>query len=1049
MPPLVGPYAGQGSLDFRSPQPFPPGMIKKLFVAVSLLACVGGVLAQAPPAPAPAPAIDAATPDIQTAVNKAYNDGFALMQDGKFKDALAKVDFIKSKVNRPFPHVTFLEAACYFNLSDFAKAAAAFEVYVKEFPTGENISPVKLGLGRAYLKLNKVDEGIKIMKEAAADPAFKGEAGLLIAEYYKKAEKLDDALTILASIYANGVRSPEEIQAALMAADILVAKGETEKAGQLLEGVKGGGAGTSGESVIQLNNIGLKLGDKMLEEKRFREALAAYQSVRRKSEVVRLQKERIAKLQDAINKGQGNKEEFEAKIASDKAMLDELEKRTDYDASLYYRLGRCYFEMQRPWEAILAFDAIVSEFKDFPQRDKALYGSIMANASLKRIGKALELCERFISDFPTSSEVGAISEMFGMLAYQAGDLQKAADNFAKAMGFPNADKERMRFLRGNVLFEMQRFQDAVTEFELLKKDSPKSAYLDDATYRIALASFYQNDSIATNKALKEYIKNFPKGQYIIDARYRLTFIQFQAAKSVGDVKAVVQELQKLWEESPNDQNIAQVFSLAGDSFNRLSQWDPQNAEEYAGKALEAYANAVAKAKTEDVLNYGMENANDLYVATNRWSDLTAMWQKYLETHKESDNALKAIFWISKGLNREATQAQDEVTQLERRLTAGEEALKAEGISAEQKTDLEKSVEDTKKTLATARAEATKKVKAARQLLADNIKPYISNPIKDQVEVLIQQLCQQMAPKKRRVSTPAKPVAPAPAKEGETAKADAPKEAAAPAPPPAPTGPTFEELEAELEALLKPDQMTPTANIRIMFARATLAQYMKDKEKLEKIYGIIIEVAKPEDLSPLLLSVVGDNARKKGDLDKAAACYERLRTIFPSSEFADGAPVGLGEIYFEKGQFDKAIEMFNEATSDKYQGSGRLLDATLGKAKTLLKLGKHVEAEKEYDQIARTKEWRVAWPNALFGLGQVQEFRKEWGNANSFYRRMLTAHQKYKDWLARAYLQSARCFVLLKKPEDAKATLQEMLKRTDIKDQPEYKTAQAELAKLGG
>jgi len=961
-------------------------MMKKLICAVLLLASMsGGAFAQAPaPAPAPAPAapaIDAASPDLQTAVEKGYNDGFVLMQEGKFKEALEKVAFIKSKVNKPFPHVTFLEAACYFNLSDFAKAAAAFEVYTKEFADGENINAVKLGLGRCYLKLNKVDEGIKLMKEvAAADPALKGEAGLLIADHYKKANSPDEAIAILTSIVADGVRSAEQIQAALMAADLYVAKGDTEKAGEMLSKVKGG-AGTSGENVIQLNNIGQKLGDKMIEEKRYAEALAAYQSVRRKSEVVRLQKERIARLQDAINKGAGNKEELEAKVAADKGMLDELEKRTDYDASLYYRLGRCYFEMQRPWEAILAFDAVVNDFKDFPQRDKSMYGSIMANASLKRISKAQDLCEKFISTFPDSSEVGNISELYGMLAYQSGDLQKAVDSFEKAKGFPKVDKERMFYLKGNVLFEMQKFQDAITEFEILKKDFPQSILLDEATYRIALATFYQGQSGETLKALKAYIKDHPKGQFIIDAKYRLAFIKFQG----GDVDDSMQDLIGLVNESPNDPNIAQVYALLGDGFKRKAEADPTKGEEYYGKALEGYANAFKKAKTEDVLNYAMENATDLYQAVNKWGELADMWSTYLETHKESDNALKAIYWISRAKIRD------------------------------------------------------NKVDEARKLLADNIRPYISNPLKDQVEVLIQQLCQQMAPKKRRATPAPKPVE-AP-KDGADAK---PAEPAAPAPP---AGPTFEDLEKQLEEMLKPDVLTPTANVRILFARAWLARQMKEAEKSDKIFNIIIDVAKPEDLSPMLLSVVGDNARKKGELDKAMACYERLRTIFPNSEFADGAPVGIAEILFEKKEYDKALEMFLEATSDKYQGSSRILDATLGKAKTLLKVGKLADAEKEYDQIARTKEWKSAWPEALFGLGQVQEAKKSWAAANAFYIRVFVAHQKYKDWLARAYLQSARCFVLLNKKDEAKKTLQEMLKRTDIKDQPEFKEAQAELAKL--
>ena len=985
-------------------------MMKKLIGAAVLLSLSGGAFAQAPKPAAAAPAkpgIDAASPDLQTAVEKTYQEGFALMQDGKFKEALDKIAFIRSKMSKPFAPVLFMEGACWFNLGDFAKAAAAFETYLKEYPDDKDAKPekaketsaVKMGLGRAYLKLNRDDDGTKLLLEVAGVPELKGEAGLLLAEHYKKANNTDEALKILTSIVGDGVRSPEQIQAALMAADMYVAAGDTEKAAQLLESVKGGGS-ASGENVIQLNNIGLKLGDKMLEEKRFREALGAYQSVRRKSEVMRLQKERIARIQDAIAKGKGSKEELEAKIAGDKTMLDELEKRTDYDASLFYRLGRCYFEMNRPWEAILAFDEIVNHFKDFPQRDKALYGMIMANASLKRIGKAQEECEKFIRDFPDSSEVGAISELFGMLSYQSGNLQQAADNFQKAEGFPKADKERLIFLRGNVLFEMQRFQDAVTEFSILKKDFPKSAYLDDSEYRIALAYFYQNDYKSTMKALENYIKTQPKGQYVIDAKYRFAFIKFQS----GKIDEAMQDLIGLINESPNDPNIAQVYILLADGFSRKAsgEKDPAKAEEYSKKALEGYLNGVKKAKTEDVLKYALDQATDLLQSMNRWSELAEIWLTYLKTHeKDANGSTKARFNIIRAYIRD------------------------------------------------------QKVEEARKMLGESIKPYISNPANDQVEGLIQQLCQLLAPKKRRA--PRAPVAAAvaaPAAETAAPNAEAPKDgtAAAPvplAPPQPPPGPTFDELEKQLTDMITPDPLTPVANIRIMFARAWLAKLMRESEKSEKIFDIMIEVAKAEDLSPMLLSIVGDNARKKNLVDKAEACYERLRTIFPESEYADGAPVGLGEIYFGKGDYNKALTLFEEATSEKYQGSGHLMEATMGKAKTLVKLGKLDAAAKEYKQAASLKEWRPGWPEALYGLGQVMEAKKDYNGAISYYQRVYVGFQKSKDWMTRAYLQSARCFLLLNKRDEAKKTLDDLLKRTDgAKDQPEFKEAQKERAKLG-
>jgi tetratricopeptide (TPR) repeat protein len=973
-------------------------MIKKLSGFVLMVASIGLGFAQAPPVPAPAPgapppaapgapAAPAPGVNLQADVEKAMTDGLALMQEGKFKDAIAKVDFIKSKMSKVPENVIFLEGACYFNLADFPKAAQAFETYIKDYPTGDNLNPVKMGLGRSYLKLSKADDALKMLKEVAtAAPDLKIDAGLLIAEHYKKANQPDDAIQILTSVLTEGIRSAGQVSAALMLADIYVSKGDGEKAAQLLESVRA--VSTEGESVIEMNNLGQKLGDENMEKKSFREALVAYQSVRRKSEVMKLQKDRIAKATAHLALGRGNKEDIEAKIASDKALLAQLEEKGDYDATLYYRLGRCYFEMGRMWESLLAFETVVKEFKTFPQRDKCMYAMIMANAQLKRVSKAREYCEKFIADFPESEMTGQIAEMFGMLAYQQGDLQAAADAFDKILGYPKVDKARALFLRGNVLFEMQKFQEAVTTLELMKAEKGGEAYGDDATYRIALCYFYQNDFKNVKKSLADYIKNYPKGQYVVDAKYRQSFIKVQA----GDIEDSMKDLLAIVNESPNDPNIAQVYSLLGDCFSNLAQKDPAKSTEYYQKAEEAYLNAVKRSGTEDVRKYALEHVNDLLVGNDKWDTVAELWTVELKRHQGKPEALKAIFWLVKALVRQ-NKAED-----------------------------------------------------AKKMLADYIKPYISNTGLEDVEGLIQQLAALMAPKRRRVSTlallPTPVVAP---KDGEAAVVAAPEATKPEAPAPAVV--TYEEVEKQFEALLTPETMTPTANIRIMFGKISLAAKMKEVEKGDKLMGIMVEVAKAEDLSPLLLSIVGDNARKKGDPEKAATCYERLRALFPGSEYADGAPVGLAEIAFEKGEFDKALLLFTEATGEKYQGSSKLLDATMGKAKTLLKLAKYEEAEKEYDGIARVKEWKSAWPESLYGLGQVKEARKDYAAAITFYQRVFIAHQKNKAWMARSYLQSARCFMLLNKPAEAKRTLQEMLKNETMKLQPEFEAAKLELQKL--
>ncbi len=943
-----------------------------------------------PPAAPGTPAAAPATLNIQQETEGLIKAAETAFMEAKYQEALAKIVEAKKKVNnKPFEGMLFLEGACHYNLQDYAKAIETLEAFKKEFPTGAAITDVRMALGRSYIATKEVDKGIAELKEVVtSSPEKKGEAGLIIADALVKQDKKDDAVAILTSVLSGGIRSAESIQAAMMAANIYVGQGKLDEAGALMEKVRNFASG--GDSIAQMNNIYLKLGDEMMEKKVYKAALGAYQLVRKKSEITRIQAEQITKLETQLKTAKGvRKDELDTKLKANKEIMAEIEKRTDYDASLYYRLGRCYYEMGAPkedgtasdssrlWQAVLAFEVIVSEFKEFPQRDKCMYGLIMVNAALKRIPQARDLCQKFIEDFPDSEMVGQISEMFGMLAYQNKNFQGAVDAFSKAESFPKADKARLRFLRGSVLFEMQKFDDARTAFEMLIQDFPNEvAYKDDALYRIALTYFYQNDYKSVTKALKTYIKENPKGQYVVDARYRLAFINFQG----GDKKDAEAELLSIIKDAPNDQNIGQVHALLGDIYNQRADYE---------NAMTHFASAVEKSKTDDVLNYTMDQLTDLYVGSDKWKELAEMWQRYYGTHKDNDDlSLKAILWISRAQIKEG------------------------------------------------------KVEEAKKLLAEHIKSRISNPANQQVEGLIQQLVSISAPKRRRRAVAAAP-APTPAA-AEGAKA-ADGTAPAPAPPPKPEAPevSFEDVEKQLEELLTPPQaaMNGTAQMRILFAKTWLAKTMKLPEKAEKFFKIIIEVAKPDDLSPMLLATVGDSARKSGDLEKAAGCYKRLKELFKDSEYADGAPVGEGEIFFLKGEYDKALEAFKAAAN--FQGSSRILEATQGIAKSEVKLKKYDDAKKLYEQIANTKEWRgEATANALRMLGEIETLNGKHEAAIAYFQRVFIAHQKWKSEVAKAYLGCAKSFKALGKTEEAKKTLDEMIGRKDLETQPELKDAKA-------
>lgn len=1051
--------------------------MKQVFAltAVALFAC--GALAQnAPPAKKPAtptpPAAGGDDLNLEDMMKRLYEEAAAAFNQSKYDVALQQIGVIHTKTNnKPYANVMFLEGACLYNLEQYDKSAEVLANFVKAFPDSEQVADAKMAEGRALLKVkdnkDKNEEGVKVLRELAGNtkllanhPEMKVQAGVDIANFLKKNDRIDEALGILESITADGPTSQDAIRAIVMKAEIFLAKRETEKAQAALEELRKGSA--ADESVVQINEISRKIALDMMESKSWREALVTLQNVRRKSEILRIQKARVARINEWIATKKPvqfmgrtlTQEDLANMKTANEAILGEIEKAKDYDASVYYLLGQCFYEMKRYYESFIAFQRIYTEFPDYPDRSRALFGMIMNTAALNQYGRSMKYCEKYMAEFPEGVNNGAVTELYGNLVYQSGDIEGAIRALRKAKEVKGADKERMDYMLGSLLFDSHRFEDSRMEFQALIKDYKNTIFKDDAQYRIALTWFFENKSIEAKKAFQDYITNNPKGQYLIDAKYRIAFIAYQAGK-VSDALDVLEQLVR---DSPNDPNAGQVYALLGDIYN--------SKQDATDKAEEAYRNGFQRAQTEDVITYCLENLTGLLTAANKWSEVKNVWSSFYTTHKTKPEALKAIYWISKAGQREELE------------------LEAKHQYTEAKS---KRVE-------------------VEKLIADAILPQLGNPADEQVEVLIGQLVSVMTPSRRAqrayikfqaeakakakaaaADPKADPPKPADAKADSPKAGDAPKtvEAATPtdakgATPAAATADatpvveepqppaTFDESEEQMKKLLtvEGDQGTTngTAAARVLYARALLAQAYHDVTKFENLISIIPDAAKTEELSPLLLGTLAKMLMKKGDMDKAGDYFARLRSEFPKSEFADMAPVGLGDIQYAKGTYSDALKLYDEAIN-KSDGSSSMLDATLGKAKCLLKLNRLDQAETVLKKFVQVKEWKSEAGQGFYWLGQVGEAGKKWDSAINYYMRVILAHQRDKVWLARSYLQAAKCYLqpdyhapttdkdgkpLAEIPEprkEAARVLQEMLRKNGLQEQPEYKEAQDLLSKI--
>jgi TolA-binding protein len=305
-----------------------------------------------------------------------------------------------------------------------------------------------------------------------------------------------------------------------------------------------------------------------------------------------------------------------------------------------------------------------------------------------------------------------------------------------------------------------------------------------------------------------------------------------------------------------------------------------------------------------------------------------------------------------------------------------------------------------------------KVDEAKQYVADTVRKYIDDPTRDAVEQLLGQLAQ--------LSLKKQPGAPAP------------------------TDPM-----AELDRLLGVnDAKTPLAKARILYAKAEFAKLKKQTEEEGKDLQSIADQFSPQDLSPAILARVGDYLVSHGELEKAETVFTALMDGYPQSDFLEYAYTGLGEVAYQRKQYDKALQFFDDAVN-KAGAAVKLKDATVGRAKSLLALGRLDEAKKVFEQVASTREWRgedTAY--SVYSLGEIEQKQNKFAEAHAYYQRVYVAYQKFLPWVAKSYLQAAECLQKLGKTQDAVNTLQEMLRNQNLSAFPEYQEARQRLAALG-
>jgi TolA-binding protein len=268
----------------------------------------------------------------------------------------------------------------------------------------------------------------------------------------------------------------------------------------------------------------------------------------------------------------------------------------------------------------------------------------------------------------------------------------------------------------------------------------------------------------------------------------------------------------------------------------------------------------------------------------------------------------------------------------------------------------------------------------------------------------------------------------------------------------PPAPTTAEIAQRIESLLMTPETrnNPTVKARVWFTESEVASFRKNTPLRDELLTRIGDRIPPEALPPGLLGCVGDLLLEQGKLEPAKAFYNAIILRFPKSIYADFGYVGLGELAYRKGDYDTALTQFSNAI-DRAGARFKLLDATLGRAKTLFAKGKLDEAKELFEQIASNRQWRgPATAQSVYSLGEILVKRggsENLAQAQATFQRVYLSYKKYTPWVARAYISSGETFEKLGQLREALNTYREMVRDKRFADYPELAQAKSRISVL--
>lgn len=339
-------------------------------------------------------------------------------QSVEYLDQLVKVFGREPELQTQIDLAMYARACALYNLGRHADAIKAFDEYATQFPESKFVDEALFRIGSAQQQLEEYELAIAAyQKLRSAHPRSPFSEDALYQTGICRLIQEQNALA--AGAFSDFMRlypdSPLWGQAGAFCARALFDDGKAVEAIDMLVALEQ--RPRSWSVITYCNFLAFEIGDFLFDDTEYDLALKAYRRVKPRVALLRHQQNylaaleaQLAALQSSRGSAQSVRSQFQEErrlsgdLAQAKEMAAKLESLPDYDANLYHRIGRCFFNTDRYWEARVAFARVVDIAQEETVREAGHFDLILAVSRLRRLEDLLLEADHYLATYDPSGK---------------------------------------------------------------------------------------------------------------------------------------------------------------------------------------------------------------------------------------------------------------------------------------------------------------------------------------------------------------------------------------------------------------------------------------------------------------------------------------------------------------------------------------------------------------------------------------------------------------------------------------------------------------------